>query len=103
MRVMALAALAGPVIGGQILALDSWQAIFWTLVGVGVLTLAAMFALPETLPQTLRNREPLGRAIADYRLLLRDRRVTGYAAAGGFFYAGMFAYIAGTPFAYIEY
>ena len=27
----------------------------------------------------------------------------GYAGAGGFFYAGMFAYIAGSPFAYIDY
>jgi MFS transporter, DHA1 family, multidrug resistance protein len=27
----------------------------------------------------------------------------GYAGAGGFFYGGMFAYIAGTPFAYISY
>lgn len=27
----------------------------------------------------------------------------GYAGAGGFFYAGMFAYIAGSPFAYIDF
>jgi DHA1 family bicyclomycin/chloramphenicol resistance-like MFS transporter len=35
--------------------------------------------------------------------LLKDRRVLGYASAGGFFYGGMYAYIAGTPFAYIDY
>lgn len=27
----------------------------------------------------------------------------GYAGAGAFFYGGMYAYIAGTPFAYIDY
>ncbi|WP_245362567.1 MFS transporter [Pseudomonas sp. BP8] len=32
-----------------------------------------------------------------------DRRIIGYATVGGFFYGGMYAYIAGTPFAYIDY
>jgi DHA1 family bicyclomycin/chloramphenicol resistance-like MFS transporter len=50
MKVMAIAPLLGPIVGGQILAVAGWRAIFWTLVGVGLLTLAALFALPETLP-----------------------------------------------------
>ena len=103
MTVMAIAPLLGPILGGQILVLASWQAIFWTLVGVGLLTLAALFALPETLAPDRRNHEPLGRAIAAYVLLIRQRRLIGYAGAGGFFYGGVYAYIAGTPFAYISY
>jgi DHA1 family bicyclomycin/chloramphenicol resistance-like MFS transporter len=103
MTVMAIAPLVGPLVGGQILALSSWQAIFWTLVGVGILTLAAMFALPETLAPERRNREPLGRAMANYLHLLREPKLMGYAGAGAFFYGGMYAYIAGTPFAYIDY
>jgi DHA1 family bicyclomycin/chloramphenicol resistance-like MFS transporter len=35
------------------------RAIFWTLVGVGLATLAALFTLPETLPAERRSREPL--------------------------------------------
>ena len=27
----------------------------------------------------------------------------GYAAAGGFYFVGVFAYVAGTPFAFISY
>jgi MFS transporter, DHA1 family, multidrug resistance protein len=103
MTVMAIAPLIGPFAGGQILALAGWRAIFWTLVGVGLLTLAALFTLPETLPSARRNHEPLGRAIAGYGTLLRHRRLLCYAGAGGFFYAGIYAYIAGTPFAYITY
>lgn len=101
--VMAIAPLVGPLVGGQIVALAGWRAIFWTLVGIGIATLAALFTIPETLPAARRNQESLGRAIARYGELLRDRRILGYAGAGGFFYAGMFAYIAGTPFAYITY
>jgi DHA1 family bicyclomycin/chloramphenicol resistance-like MFS transporter len=43
MTVMAIAPLLGPILGGQILALAGWRAIFWTLTGVGALTLAALF------------------------------------------------------------
>jgi MFS transporter, DHA1 family, multidrug resistance protein len=103
MTVMATAPLLGPIVGAQILALAGWRAIFWTLVGIGLATLAALFTLPETLPRERRNAEKLARAFARYGELLRHRALLGYAGAGGFFYGGMFAYVAGTPFAYISY
>jgi DHA1 family bicyclomycin/chloramphenicol resistance-like MFS transporter len=103
MTIMAVAPLAGPIVGGQILALAGWRAIFWTLVGVGVLTLAALFTVPETLPPARRNNETLGRAFAGYGGLLRHRGLIGYAGAIGFLYVGLFANIAGSPFAYITY
>ena len=101
--VMAIAPLVGPLIGGQILALAGWRAIFWTLVGIGLVTLMALFTIPETLPSARRNQESLSRALVRYGLLLRNRRLMGYAGTGGFLYAGVFAYVAGTPFAYITY
>jgi DHA1 family bicyclomycin/chloramphenicol resistance-like MFS transporter len=39
---------------------------------------------------------------AAYLVLLRDRRYLGYALCSAFIYGGMFAYISGTPFVYIE-
>lgn len=101
MTVMAVAPLIGPLVGGQILELAGWQAIFWFLAGVGVLTLGSLFTLPDTQPPERRNPEPLGRAFSRYGSLLREPRVLVYAGAGGFFYGGMYAYIAGSPFAYI--
>lgn len=101
--VMAIAPLVGPLVGGQIVVLAGWRAIFWTMVGIGIVAIAALFTIPETLPAARRNHESLGRAFSRYGELLRDRRFLGYASAGGFFYAGMFAYIAGTPFAYITH
>ncbi|SOE95781.1 MFS transporter, DHA1 family, bicyclomycin/chloramphenicol resistance protein [Burkholderia sp. D7] len=103
MTVMAVAPLLGPSAGGLILHVASWRAIFWTLVGVGLATLAALYTLPETLPPERRNHQPLRRAVAGYAALLGHRRVLGYAGAGGFFYGGIYAYIAGTPSAYITY
>src|SRR5204863_5739788 len=103
MTVMAIAPLLGPLVGGEILTLAGWRAIFWTLVGVGLATIPALFSLPETLPPERRNKESLTRALFRYGCLLRQRRLLIFAGAGGFLYAGMFAYIAGTPFAYITY
>lgn len=101
--VMAVAPLLGPIVGGQIEAVAGWRAIFWTLVVIGVVTFAALLAIPETLPPERRNGEALGLAFGRYVDLLRNRRLLGYIGVGGFFYGGMFAYIAGTPFAYIDY
>lgn len=103
MVVMAIAPLLGPMVGGQILTFFGWRAIFWTLVVIGVATLAALTTLPETLPSQHRNFEPLSAAMARYGQLLANRRLLTYAGVGGFFYGGIYAYIAGTPFAYITY
>lgn len=103
MTVMAIAPLLGPSLGGLILHVASWRVIFWALVLVGLGTLAMLYVLPETLPAQRRNREPLSNALNRYVRLLGDRSILGYIGAGGFFYGAMYAYIAGTPFAYISY
>lgn len=101
--VMAVAPLLGPLVGGQVLSLAGWRAIFWLLVLLGLLTLAALFTIPETLARDKRRQDSVVAAISGYGKLLLDRRLVGFAAVGGFFYIGVYAYIAGTPFAFIEY
>ncbi|MFF7709126.1 Bcr/CflA family efflux MFS transporter [Pseudomonas sp. NPDC007930] len=103
MTIMAVAPLAGPTVGGQILHLFSWQAIFWTLVLFGSLTLASLMLLPETLPPEQRSPTSMRDIAHRYGVLLRTPKFLAYIATGGFFYAGTFAYIAGSPFAYIAY
>lgn len=101
--IMAIAPLAGPLLGGQVLRFASWHWIFWLLVGIGGVTLAALFTVPETLAPEQRDRDAVRHALSRYGELLADRRILAYAGIGGFFYAGAFAYIAGSPFAYISY
>ncbi|QDU56921.1 Bicyclomycin resistance protein [Aeoliella mucimassa] len=103
MTVMAIAPLLGPVLGSEILRHGSWQAIFWTLVGIGTATLIAVYTIPETLPTHRRQPHRIHRAMAGYVHLLREPRLLSHAGVSAFYYAGMFAYIAGTPFAYMEY
>ncbi|WP_313334030.1 multidrug effflux MFS transporter [Sphingobium yanoikuyae] len=101
--IMAIAPLAGPLLGGQVLRFASWHWIFWLLVGIGGVTLAALFTVPETLAPEQRDPDAVRHALSRYGELLADRRILAYAGIGGFFYAGAFAYIAGSPFAYISY
>jgi len=101
--IMAVAPLIGPLVGGQILTFGSWRTIFWSLVAVGILALATLFSIPESLPAERRTADSVGGALVGYGRLLRDRQVIRYAGAGGLFYVGIHAYISGTPFAYISY
>jgi DHA1 family bicyclomycin/chloramphenicol resistance-like MFS transporter len=90
MTVMAVAPLIGPSVGGLILHVASWRAIFWVLVAIGIATLAGLYCLPETLSEERRLRAPLGHSLAGYAFLLRNRSVLGYSASVGCFYGGIF-------------
>ncbi|MEQ9815279.1 MAG: Bcr/CflA family multidrug efflux MFS transporter [Azospirillaceae bacterium] len=101
--VMGTAPIVAPLLGGYLAAALGWQAIFWFLAAVGIATLVAVWlALPETLRPENRRSPGIGNVVATYLLLLRDRRYVGYAVAGGVAQAGMFAYISGSPFVFIE-
>lgn len=103
MTVMALAPLLGPIVGGQILAFASWRAIFYLLVVIGIVASIALLTIPESLPTDQRNSTGIRAALVSYAELVRERRLLGYALTGAFFYAGAYAYIAGTPAAYISF
>jgi len=101
--IMAVAPLIGPWAGAQIMALSSWRVIFWTLVVIGLITLAGLAVTEETLPPARRTHQTLSTAMRAYAGLLSERATLGYAGAGACLYAAVYAYIAGTPFAFITY
>jgi len=79
-----------------------WQSIFWALAAFGVLCLIASTAwLPETRVPGPASLSVAG-ALREYRALLADRGFVGYALSGGLAFAGMFAYITGSPFVFID-
>ena len=103
MLVMGLAPILAPLVGGQLLAAFGWQSIFWVLTGFGLVCLALVaFALRESLPRERRVPGGVMVALANYWFLMRDGRFLGYVLTGASVMAGMFAYIAGSPFVFIE-
>jgi DHA1 family bicyclomycin/chloramphenicol resistance-like MFS transporter len=101
--VMGLAPILAPLIGGQLLVTFGWRSVFWVLAGYGALWLGiVMLMLPESLPTARRQRQRFGQVMAVYGALLKDRAYVGYVLSGGFIFSGLLAYIAGSPFVFIE-
>lgn len=101
--VMAIAPIAGPLIGGQIIRLSTWHSIFWLLVAIGVLMFISLLWLPETLPEERRVKASLAGAFHHYRALLTNGRFMRYTLSLTFYYVGAYAFITGSPFVYIRY
>jgi DHA1 family bicyclomycin/chloramphenicol resistance-like MFS transporter len=102
MLVMGLAPILAPMLGGVLVNLYGWQSIFIALTLFSALcTLAVALGLPESLPAN-QPRQPLSGALHQYGRLLKDKVYVGHALTGGIVMAGMFAYIAGSPFVFIK-
>lgn len=101
--VMAIAPIAGPLIGGQIIRLSTWHAVFWLLVLIGALMCVSLCWLPETLPEAKRVKASLTGAFRNYRSLLSNGRFMRYTLSLTFYYVGAYAFITGSPFVYISY
>ena len=94
-----LGPILAPVIGAQVMRVTSWRGVFFVLATIGAVLLVASFlGLGETLPRERRRTGGAPDTLRTFARLLRDRRFVGYALAGGFGYAGLFAYIGASPF-----
>jgi len=92
-----------PLIGGQVLLLFDWRAIFWVLVAFGAVSFLVTLVLPETLNESRRNEAHPLAMLLSYGELFRSRRYVGYVACSTLYFWCLFAFIAGSPFVYIEY
>ncbi len=104
MLVMVIAPIVAPLIGSYLLLWFSWQAIFWALAVAGALSLASVaFRLPESYPASPDRPLALGSALETYGQLLFKRHYVMPVLSGAFAYGGLFAYITGSPFVFIEW
>jgi len=101
--VMMLGPILAPFIGGQLLVHFGWRSVFFVLAGYGVAWLVlAAWLLPESLRPAQRRRESVAVIASTYLRILRDRVYLGWVLSGGLIFAGLLAYISGSPFVYIE-
>jgi DHA1 family bicyclomycin/chloramphenicol resistance-like MFS transporter len=94
-----LAAVIGPLLGGQLNTFLDWRGLFAFLALVGVILLAVIArAFPDTLPASRRTSGGFTRTVSDFRTLLADRRFLGAILTQGFLYAALFAYLSGATY-----
>ena len=101
--VLGVSPVLAPILGGQILALFDWRIIFWTTALLGTIGLvASAWRLPETHRPEHARPLALKSVLGAYYTLITDRAFVGYALTGATGLGGMFAYIAGSPFVFID-
>jgi len=101
--VMGLAPILAPILGGWVVTALGWRAIFFLLLAFALACLLAIrYGLAES--HDIRHEPPLNaqRMARDYAGLFASRAFLGYTLSGGLAMAGMFAYIAGSPFVLIQ-
>jgi DHA1 family bicyclomycin/chloramphenicol resistance-like MFS transporter len=101
--VLGVSPVLAPLLGGQILMFFQWRVIFWVTTFFAILGLTGTaWRLPET--HRRENMRPLGlkSVLRAYGHLLADKSFVGYALTGATGLGGMFAYIAGSPFVFID-
>jgi DHA1 family bicyclomycin/chloramphenicol resistance-like MFS transporter len=103
MLVFGISPVLAPLAGGLVLTLWGWRAIFVTMTLFAVICLIAMhYVMQESMDPAHARPLHLGRVCRQYWDLLHDRQFISYALCGGLVQAGLFAYIAGSPFVLIE-
>jgi MFS transporter, DHA1 family, multidrug resistance protein len=102
--VTSLGPLLAPLIGGQLLLVGGWRAVFVVLALFGALCTALAFTrVRESWPLKERAGAAVWKSFAVYGRLLTDPVAIGHLLCGGMAFASMFAYITATPFVYINY
>jgi MFS transporter, DHA1 family, multidrug resistance protein len=97
--IMAIAPVLAPLLGGVLQTWFGWRANFVITCGVGLIaTMTVWRWLPETLSR--RAAEPLtfGGIALSYRELVTSRAFLAYLGIVATSFAGLFAWISGSPF-----
>jgi DHA1 family bicyclomycin/chloramphenicol resistance-like MFS transporter len=100
--VMGIAPLLGPLLGGFVLTHWVWQGIFWIQALLGIGGVVGLTTIRETLRSENRQNLRLTEMLISYGQLLRQRRLLGYGLTSGCYYGATYAYLAGSPFVYIN-
>ncbi|HWC22796.1 MAG TPA: multidrug effflux MFS transporter [Flexivirga sp.] len=94
-----LAAIIGPLAGGQLVRVTDWRGLFVFLAAAGVVILAATaLVYRETLPAPHRTSGGFAQTGRDFRVLLANRRFVGAVLVQGLTYAALFAYLSGATY-----
>ncbi len=103
MLIQGMAPIVAPLLGGYILAVAPWEAIFvvLTLFGTGCL-IAAWRGLPETLSPERRHAVGIGGIARAFGEVLANREFMAPALSGASAAACIFAFITGSPFVYMH-
>jgi len=103
MMVIAVSPIIAPTAGGYLTASLGWRSVFIVLLILAVLVLiSTIFMLPESKKAdagySLRPRKIL----RNYIDIFKDRQFLVFAFTGAIAYAGLYAYLSGSPYLFMQ-
>lgn len=103
MLIQGVGPIVAPVLGGYLVTIAHWRAVFGflALFGTGSLLLT-FFYVSETLPSSGRRTGAIGQIAGDFGSLLSTRAFIVPALASSFALGGLFAFITGSPFVFMS-
>ena len=102
--VMGVAPIIAPTVGGFVTATYGWQAIFYILTAIALLLLGLVgFFLKESKGPDPTVSLEVKSIIADWKYVLQNSAFVIFTLVSSISFGGLFAYIAGSPFVFIEY
>lgn len=101
--VLGVSPVVAPTLGSYLILAFSWNSVFITLAVItSLLLLAVVFLLPESKqPDQSVSLRPM-HILKAYRSVFKEPQFFTYAIAGAVAAAGLFAYLAGSPFVYMK-
>ena len=103
MLVIAVSPIIAPTLGGFVSASFGWRYIFWVLILVIALIIGGIyFLLPESKqPDTNFSLKPKA-ILSGFAVILKHPQFGVYTFTGAVAYAGLYAYISGSPYVFME-
>ncbi|MEO1250847.1 MAG: multidrug effflux MFS transporter [Pseudomonadota bacterium] len=102
MAIIVIAPIVAPILGGYVLLFAGWRAIFALAAAIGIAVLAAtILFIRSDRPSARAHNRPL--LISRYRLVLAEPCIFLPVLASGLAFAGLFAFVAGSPHVYITH
>jgi MFS transporter, DHA1 family, multidrug resistance protein len=101
--VATLAPIVAPTLGGLISSWAGWRAVFFFLAAGGILLgIAIVLGLEESIIRRDKRALFLGDLRTNYWRVISHRACRTYVIIGGLSFGGLFAYVSGSAFVFIE-
>jgi DHA1 family bicyclomycin/chloramphenicol resistance-like MFS transporter len=101
--VATLAPIVAPTLGGLISSWAGWRAVFYFLAAGGILLgIVILLSLEESIVHRDKQALFLGNLSANYWRVISHRACRTYVVIGGLSFGGLFAYVSGSAFVFIE-
>ena len=103
MLVVGVSPMIAPTVGGYVTTAFGWHSVFIVLMLLGVVNLlASIFGLPDSYqpdPTISLKPKPI---ITNFLAVLKEPQFYTYALTGSVAFAGLFAYVAGSPLLFMD-